>query len=198
MIDTHWRYLIFSRYIVYGLCWIFPGCPSNLKRDLHTSDALLWFPQHSLSKSTRDGPMAVASLAHRVQDVAAKTLKSGHINEFHCYYLASTFKSNTCQAVDFWWGLMSVFEQHLKKQNYKWHIWESALKPRNCRKISGTAWPKANHAFKTLIIWHSVNDAARPALPFRRWWIWHTSEGQRGNERLPTNSHSSKTWGKLK
>ncbi len=106
--------------------------------------------------------------------------------------------SNTCQAVDFWWGLMSVFEQHLKKLNYKWHIWESALKPRNCRKISGTAWPKANHAFKTLIIWHSVNDAARPALPFRRWWIWHTSEGQSGNERLPTNSHSSKTWGKLK
>lgn len=63
---------------------MFPGCPSNLKRDLHTSDALLWFPQHSLSKSTRDGPMVVASLAHRVQGVASKTWKFGHINQLYC------------------------------------------------------------------------------------------------------------------
>lgn len=128
MIYTRWRCLIFSWYMIYSVCWILSDCPSNLKTDLHTTDAFLWFPQHCLSKSTRDGAMTVPSSEHRVQDVTAKTLKFRHTNEFHCDYLASPLASlfknspNHASQLIFLTRVNECFWTTLEKQNYKRHI----------------------------------------------------------------------------
>lgn len=88
--------------MIYGMvCWIFSGCPSNLKTDLHTTDAFLWFPQHCLSKSTRDGAMAVSSSRCYSQNIEIRAYKLDLDCDYLASPLASLFKNSPKHASQF-------------------------------------------------------------------------------------------------
>lgn len=93
--------------------------------------------------------------------------------------------SKTCQPFDFLTRVNECFWTTLEKQNYKRHIWESALKTCNCQKMSGMVWQKALSCFQTADYlafsqWCRTSCFAFPAMMdltyiWRAEWKWKTA-----------------------